>query len=329
METLSSNMDNYVFTKTLTDYYAAKKKKQLLPSWSQKYNIDHFSPSQLTKKDGIWSFQYLYCDERDRRDFDTNSKMQAGNSVGRAGILLHADVEWVADKHVVHKAYDQINDTILQKIYEQSEKYYMEYKPVDDLDRQQFQNNRENLTQTIKTFFKAFKEIGFKKPIHCERTVAVKLKNCVLPVIGRIDFEDDNSFLELKTKWGRKAPKPKKDGTTSFYTVAINDKIDPNHLLQVAIYWFATKKKPHLVYVAKDQYKIFTPDNSELLQPKNLNFLINQAQSIAYRRERLMARHDGEHTYFVDLDPDFDHPYAWNIGSQYKNKAMQLWGLSR
>ena len=42
-----------------------------------------------------------------------------------------------------------------------------------------------------------------------------------------------------------------------------------------------------------------------------------------------MARHNGEHSYFTDLDPDFDHPYAWNIGSQYKNKAMQLWGLAK
>lgn len=325
METLTK----YLPDKVLAEYFAAKKKKELLPIWSQKYNIDHFSPSQLNQKDGIWSFKYLYCDERDRREFDINSKMQAGNAVGKAGILLHADVEWVGDKHVIHKPYPEINDTIFQKVYEQAETYYMEYKPIDDLDRQQFQNNRENLTETIKTFFKAFNEVKFNKPIHCERTVAVKLKNCVLPVIGRIDFEDDNSFLELKTKWGRKAPKPKKDGTTSFYNVTINDKIDPNHLLQVAIYWHATKKKPHLLYVTKDQYKLFTPDNSEQLLPENLNLYVNQAQIVAYRRERLMARHNGEHSYFTDLDPDFDHPYAWNIGSQYKNKAMQLWGLAK
>ena len=325
METLTK----YLPDKVLAEYFAAKKKKELLPLWSQKYNIDHFSPSQLNQKDGVWSFKYLYCDEKDRREFDINSKMQAGNAVGKAGILLHGDVEWVGDKHVVHKPYPKIDDTILQKVYEQAETYYMEYKPIDDLDRQQFQNNRENLTETIKTFFAAFNEIGFKKQIHCERTIAVKLKNCLLPVIGRIDFEDDNNFLELKTKWGRKAPKPKKDGTTSFYNVKINDNPDPFHLLQVAIYWLASKKKPHLLYVTKDQYKIFTPDNCEQLQPDNLNLYVKQAQMIAYRRERLMARHDGEHSYFEDLDPDFDHPYAWSIGSQYKNKAMQLWGLAK
>ena len=100
-------------------------------------------------------------------------------------------------------------------------------------------------------------------------------------------------------------------------------------MLQVAIYWLATKKKPHLLYVTKDQYKLFTPDNCEQLLPENLNLYVNQAQIVTYRRERLMARHNGEHSYFTDLDPDFDHPYAWNIGSQYKNKAMQLWGLAK
>ena len=325
METLSK----YLPDKILSDYFAAKKNRELLPLWSQKYNIDHMSPSQLNQKDGVWSFKYLFCDERDRRDFEINSKMQAGNAVGKAGILLHGDVEWVGDKHVIHKPYPKIDDTILDKIYEQAISYYMEYKPVDDLDRQQFQNNKENLVETIKTFFKAFNEIGLKKPVHCERTIAVKLKNCVLPVIGRIDFEDDNSFIELKTKWGRKAPKPKKDGTTSFYNVKINDTPDPAHLLQVAIYWLATKKKPYLLYITKEDYKIFTPENCEELQPEKLNNYITQAQIVAYRRERLMARHNGEHSYFADLDPDFDHPYAWNIGSQYKNKAMQLWGFTK
>jgi len=325
METLSK----YLPDKVLSDYFAAKKNKELLPIWSQKYNIDHMSPSQLNQKDGVWSFKYLFCDERDRRDFEINSKMQAGNAVGKAGILLHGDVEWVGDKYVIHKPYPKIDDTILDKVYEQATSYYMEYKPVDDMDRQQFQNNKENLVETIKTFFKAFNEIGLKKPVHCERTIAVKLKNCVLPVIGRIDFEDDNSFIELKTKWGRKAPKPKKDGTTSFYNVKINDNPDPFHLLQVAIYWLATKKKPYLLYITKEDYKIFTPENCEELQPEKLNNYITQAQIIAYRRERLMARHNGEHSYFADLDPDFDHPYAWNIGSQYKNKAMQLWGFTK
>jgi hypothetical protein len=325
METLS----NYLPDKVLSEYFSAKKNKEILPLWSQKYNIDHMSPSQLNQKDGVWSFKYLFCDERDRREFEINSKMQAGNAVGKAGILLHGDIEWVGDKHVIHKPYPKIDDTILDKVYEQAISYYMEYKPVDDMDRQQFQNNKENLIETIKTFFKAFNEIGLKKQVHCERTIAVKLKSCVLPVIGRIDFEDDNYFLELKTKWGRKAPKAKKDGTTSFYNVKINDKPDPAHLLQVAIYWLATKKKPHLLYITKEDYKIFTPENCEELQPERLNFYINQAQIVAYRRERLMARHNGEHSYFADLDPDFDHPYAWNIGSQYKNKAMQLWGFTK
>lgn len=325
METISK----YLPDKVLSDYFAAKKNKELLPIWSQKYNIDHMSPSQLNQKDGVWSFKYLFCDERDRRDFDINSKMQAGNAVGKAGILLHGDIEWVGDKYVIHKPYPKIDDTILDKVYEQAISYYMEYKPVDDMDRQQFQNNKENLVETIKTFFKAFNEISLKKQIHCERTIAVKLKNCVLPVIGRIDFEDDNSFIELKTKWGRKAPKPKKDGTTSFYNVKINDKPDPFHLLQVAIYWLATKKKPYLLYITKEDYKIFTPENCEELQPEKLNNYITQAQLITYRRERLMARHNGEHSYFADLDPDFEHPYAWNIGSQYKNKAMQLWGFTK
>lgn len=316
----------YLPDKILSEYFTSKKNKESLPIWSQKYNIDHFSPSQLNQGDGIWSFKYLYCDEKDRRDFKINSKMQAGNAVGKAGILLYGDVEWVGDKHVIHKPYPNINDTILTKIYDQAHVYYNEYFPTDDLDRQQFQNDKENLTKTIITFFTAFNEIGLKKPIHCERTIAVKLKNCLLPVIGRIDFEDDTSFIELKTKWGKKG-KPKKDGTPSMYKKKLPDNPETWHLLQVAIYWLATKKKPHLLYVTKDEYKIFTPDNCEQLQPENLNLYIKQAQMIAFRREKLMSRHNGEHTYFEDLDPDFNHMFFWDIGTQYKNKAMQLWGL--
>ena len=53
-------------------------------------------------------------------------------------------------------------------------------------------------------FKKGFKEVGLTGNIECERSVELEIPDCKLPMIGRVDFEDDNQFIELKTKWRKK-----------------------------------------------------------------------------------------------------------------------------
>ena len=146
-----------------------------------------------------------------------------------------------------------------------------------------------------------------------------------MPCIGRIDFEDQKNFIELKNKW--RYSRKRKDGTITYPLYGIKNDISAEYLLQCAFYHLATNKKPHLVIVSEEEYKIFSPDNCEVLKPKNLKKILNKMAMIALRRERLMERHAGKSSFVQDVEPTFDHPFYWNFGGNHKQEAMKLWGI--
>ena len=177
--------------------------------------------------------------------------------------------------------------------------------------------------------------MGLKGDIECERSVSLDLPDCQLPVIGRVDFEDQYNFIELKTKW-RKKNRPKKDGSYTFSNAKIlgpeDDKQEKyrgwfQHLLQVAFYYLATRKKPHLVVVNEDGYWVYTQDNCDQLKPKNLEKFLIKMNQICSNREKIMERHAGKTTWVDDIIPNFDH-FFWNGMGDHKLKATRLWGLT-
>ena len=99
------------------------------------------------------------------------------------------------------------------------------------------------------------------------------------------------------------------------------------HILQVAFYYLATRKKPHLVVVNENSYNIFTPDNCDDLKPKNLEKYINKMNLVCANRERIMEKHAGKSTWVDDIIANLDH-YFWKGLGDHKLKAARLWGLA-
>lgn len=289
-----------------------------LPTWIKHYGLNHHSPSQLNKIDGAWSYEYLYLTQEQRRKLPGNSKMFAGVQMGSAGQMTIGDFEWQGTKKLEIKKYKSIFDKVLEN--------FNAYLPVDEQDRNQHSINRKGLALTYEQMKTAFKEVGLKAPIDCERTVSMNLPGCQLPCIGRIDYEDQDNFIELKTKWRfRKRGKP--GAAPSYPLYGIKKDISPEFLLQVAFYAVASGKKPHLVIVNEKEFKIFNQNNMEAFQPNNLKKIVSKMAMVALRRERLMERHAGKATFVQDIEPTFDHPYYWNFGGDHKQQAMKLWGI--
>ena len=289
-----------------------------LPTWIKHYGLNHHSPSQLNKIDGAWSYEYLYLTQEQRRKLPGNSKMFAGVQMGSAGQMTIGDFEWHGTKKLEIKKYKSIFDKVLEN--------FNAYIPVDEQDRNQHSINRKGLALTYEQMKTAFKEVGLKAPIDCERTVSMNLPGCQLPCIGRIDYEDQDNFIELKTKWRfRKRGKP--GAAPSYPLYGIKKDISPEFLLQVAFYAVASGKKPHLVIVNEKEFKIFNQNNMEAFQPNNLKKIVSKMAMVALRRERLMERHAGKATFVQDIEPTFDHPYYWNFGGDHKQQAMKLWGI--
>ena len=294
-----------------------------LPEWVKLYKLNHHSPSQINAADDMWGYKYLYLTQEERRHLPINSKMISGVCIGEMGQYEIGSSIWnfVKGKGLVKQ---EIPKT--KKIFEKVIDSFNNYQPSTTEDKLSHQENKKGLALAYHQLKSAFKEIGLKDPIECERSVSLDLPGCQLPVIGRIDYEDKDNFIELKTKWYKKN-RPRKDGTQTYSVPRIEEGYLgwQDHLLQVAFYYLATGKKPHLLVLNPESYNIFTPDNCEDLKPKNLKNLIHKMKIVAKRREEIMEKHAGKTTWVQDIYPDFKH-FFWRGMGDHLTQAIKLWG---
>ena len=294
-----------------------------LPEWVKLYKLNHHSPSQINAADDMWGYKYLYLTQEERRNLPINSKMHSGVCIGDMGQYEIGNYIW---KFVKGKGLVKTEIPKTKKIFEKVLDKFDAYQPSTDEDKLSHQENKKGLALTFHQLKQSLKEIGLKDPIECERSVSLELPGCQLPVIGRVDFEDENDFVELKTKWYKKN-RPRKDGSSSYSVPKIDEGYMGwnEHILQVAFYYLATRKKPHLLVINPESYNIFTPDNCEDLKPENLKKLINKMRVVCKRREEIMERHSGKTTWVEDIFPDFDH-FFWKGMGDHLTAAMRLWG---
>ena len=294
-----------------------------LPEWVKLYKLNHHSPSQINAADDMWGYKYLYLTQEERRNLPINSKMHSGVCIGDMGQYEVGNYIW---KFVKGKGLVKTEIPKTKKIFEKVLDKFDAYQPTSDEDKLSHQENKRGLAKTFHQLKWGLKDIKLTSPIECERSVSLELPGCQLPVIGRVDFEDENNFVELKTKWYKKN-RPRKDGSSSYSVPKIEEGYMGwnEHILQVAFYYLATRKKPHLLVINPESYNIFTPDNCEDLKPENLKKLINKMRVVCKRREEIMERHSGKTTWVEDIFPDFDH-FFWKGMGDHLTAAMRLWG---
>ena len=206
------------------------------------------------------------------------------------------------------------------EIFKLANQAYDTYKPLNEFDGYEYNNNKENLLEVLKQTIKGIEEIGLSGNIVAERPVKHKFPGCVLPVSGQIDLCDDTKFIEIKTKWRRRTGKYKSDGTPSFSIV--QPKPFDDYFLQTAFYYFATKLEPYLLIVNEDSYNIYTKENCKELQDDNLKRIALKIRQTCLRRERLAKRHTGTHNWTQDINLDLSN-FKWD--DEHKTVAEQLW----
>ena len=297
-----------------------------LPEWVEIYKLNHWSPSQLNTMECLWGYKYLYLTQEQRRQLPINSKMFTGVCLGEMGILTFGNFLW---ENKVGKGLVKSEILPQRKIFDKVLEKFNLYEPVDEADKAQHKVARLGLAKSFQTLKAGLREVNLTSPIECERSVALTLDGCVLPTIGRIDFEDKNNFVEMKTKH-KKKNRPKKDGTSSYSLPKLDEGYLgwDEHISQVAFYYFANneKKKPHLFVMNEEEYRIYTPQNCDDLKPENLKKHLNKLTITAKRRERILENHAGKTTWHQDIAPDFNHFFWKNMG-EHRDIAMKLWGL--
>ena len=309
------------------------KNIQDLPSWVELYKLNHWSPTQLNSMICLWAYKYLYLSQEERRNLPGNAKMFTGTCLGEMLKLTFGNFEW---KYIKGKGLSKEpipkQKKIFERILEQGTdncEPFNYYKPVDDEDKKNYDVAKAGLAKSYATLKAAMKEVNLLGETECERSINLPLKNCILPVSGRVDIENKNAFVEFKTKH-RKKNRPRKDKTVTYSLPNINKGYMgwQDHILQVATYYFANdgKKKPHLVVMNEEKYNIFTPDNCDDLKPENLKLYLSKMSRVAHERESIMAKHAGKDTWVNEISPDFTH-FFWKGMGEHLDTAKKLWKL--
>ena len=323
-----------------------------LPNFSR-LGINHHSPTQASMTDGIYLFRYIICDQETRRLFEGNSNMAAGVCTGEALANHYSDDIWKFNPST-KKLQPQKNEKLTQEVaIQKALDKFSDYNPVSDVDRDKFEHYKETIPQTIRQGFLACETLGAlkAKKISAEDSINFIDKRLQLPLVGRTDlilqdfYGDEQSssevsfhslpflsVLEFKSVW-QKPMKVKKDGSRSFSKAKLPSSPNKIHLQQLSFY--AVSKSPcfpALVYLSADGFKIFTPDNCADLEKENLRNYYDQLVQICIRRERMLSRYSHLNDtdaiireLIADTDPQFSHPFFWNIGHQFVKQAKELW----
>ena len=330
-----------------------------LPSFSKALNINHHSCTQASMPDGPMIFRYGVLTQEQRRMIPGNANMASGVVVGDAIQWHYSNKIW---KHnpTTKKLAPVDNEKLSKEVaIQKAIEKFNEYQPIDDKDRDKFEHYKETIPQTIREGFKAIDSLGISKSklVVAEDSISKQDERLELPIVGRTDLhfkiqsEDFNaaeqsasasvsntapflSVLELKTVW-QKPGKIKKDGSRSFSAARLPIFPSKVHLQQISFYTVSLSRfspVPYLIYLSADGFRIFNVKNCGDLEPENIKNYYEQLVQICQRRERLFKRYahfnDRDRILeeiIADTDPQFDHPFYWNIGHEFLTHAKELW----
>ena len=280
-------------------------------------SYDHFSPSSLNIPIQKYIISYVCSTQAMRRQNKVNYKAYYGALCGNvAQRLLSKYIFKAAEK-------EEVKPELFDKIFEHELSIINKNEPKDERDEQcrieMIPSCKASIEQTLKLVKEVFKD----EPLTSERYVHVTPQGLILDILGRIDFESENKFLELKSK-----PinfRKNKNGMCQIIQKLPNtiDDCEETYMKQVAFYWKATGKKAYLGYINSEEYKIFEPEDDRL------EYYYHQLVNKAFTIQNLLEVSKGDARQMAKLveAPDLKNFYYSDLTPEQIDITKQLWGL--
>jgi hypothetical protein len=280
-------------------------------------SYDHFSPSSLNIPIQKYIISYVCSTQAMRRQNKVGYKAYYGALCGNvAQRLLSKYIFKAAEK-------EEVKPELFDKIFEHELAIINKNEPKDERDEQcrieMIPSCKASIEQTLKLVKEVFKD----EPLTSERYVHVTPQGLILDILGRIDFESENKFLELKSK-----PinfRKNKNGMGQIIQKLPNtiDDCEETYMKQVAFYWKATGKKAYLGYINSEEYKIFEPEDDRL------EYYYHQLVNKAFTIQNLLEVSKGDARQMAKLveAPDLKNFYYSDLTPEQIDITKQLWGL--
>jgi hypothetical protein len=297
----------------MNEQLASKIRSQL--SGGQGY--DHWSPSSLNIPVQKYIISYVCSTQEMRRKNKVGYKAHAGNLVGNVSQrLLSKYIFKAAEK-------EEVQPELFDKIFEHELELINKNEPKNAKDEQCRIEMIPSCKASIEQTLKLVKEVFGDETLTSERYVHVSHPGLILDILGRIDFESETKFLELKSKPINFRQNKNGLGQTIQKLPAGIEDVETSYMKQVAFYWKATGKKAYLGYVNSEEYKIFEPEDDRLeyyyKQLINKAFTIQNLLEISEGDPKLMAK-------YVEM-PDVKNFYYSDLTEEQVDITKELWGI--
>jgi hypothetical protein len=279
---------------------------------------DHWSPSSLNIPVQKYIISYVCSTQEMRRQNKVGYKAHSGNLVGNVSQrLLSKYIFKAAEK-------EEVKPELFDKIFEYELDVINKFnEPRDERDAQCRIEMLPSCKASIEQTLKLVKQVFGDEPLTSERYVSVSHPGLILDILGRIDFESETKFLELKSKPINFRQNKNGLGQTIQKLPASIDDCEETYMKQVAFYWKATGKKAYLGYVNSEEYKIFEPEDDRLeyyyKQLINKAFTIQNLLEISEGDPKVMAK-------YVEM-PDIKNFYYSDLTGEQVDITKQLWGI--
>ena len=285
--------------------------------------LDHWSPSSTDQPLAKWTVNYGYHTPKERDQFLMDYRPRLGNLTNNTAQRLECEYRYFKDKKI------KIENRNYNEIYQQELNDINKYDPIDEKDKFARDNINELSHKIIKQIQKLYKEIFKDEKTAAERYVAQAVKKLWHDIVGRIDYESNVKFLELKTKPSKLYKRKNKDEYYFKQQELSEDLIFDGYWKQVAFYWKCTGKKPFLALANEDGYIIFD-DTHEKMKADHLEYQFNLMKNKIYRWEQMIIYCKGNLAELAKIteEPDLNHYFHYkNITDKQKQIIEQLWGL--
>jgi len=287
--------------------------------------LDHWSYSSTSSPFAKNLINYSFPQEI-RRKFPFRHAAQFGNLVNNTVQRLIADVIYTTK--TIKKTEFTKEDRDYNTAYQAELKLLDEKKPVDKKDEFARKEMLNYVHDAISQTKKVVTDIMGKEKMVCERFVEQKEMTMIKHIIGRIDYETKDKFIELKTK----PPRVYKTKGKEEWTMRSQDlPSEPllTNITQTSFYFMATKKIPYLVYVNDKGSKVFDSSH-ELMKADYLEHLYFKMVEKILLWEKMIMFCEGsiEKLALMCEPPDMDHFFYYkDLTKEQTQLITKLWGI--
>jgi hypothetical protein len=186
------------------------------------------------------------CEEKTR----WVTKLIAGNLVGNVSQrLLSKYIFKAAEK-------EEVQPELFDKIFEHELELINKNEPKNAKDEQCRIEMIPSCKASIEQTLKLVKEVFGDEPLTSERYVHVSHPGLILDILGRLDFESETKFLELKSKPINFRQNKNGLGQTIQKLPASIEDVETSYMRQVAFYWVAKPQEKESIFGLCKQRRI-------------------------------------------------------------------------